>query len=90
MGEFPSGRRRRARVALAAACGAAAIAVTAAACGSSGSSGAGASGSTGGTKVAGGTATFALQPSTTPNYIFPFSSSTYFSVVNSEDFQYLM
>ena len=90
MGVFPSGRRRRARVALAAACGAAAIAVTAAACGSSGSSGAGASGSTGGTKVAGGTATFALQPSTTPNYIFPFSSSTYFSVVNSEDFQYLM
>jgi len=74
---------------LAAACGAAAIAVTAAACGSSGS-GNGASGSSGGTPVSGGTATFALLPSQTPNYIFPFSSSAYFSVVNSEDFQYLM
>ena len=90
MGVFPSGRRRRARVALAAACGAAAIAVTAAACGSSGSSGTGASGSSGGTPVSGGTATFALPPSTTPNYIFPFTSSTFFSVVNAEDFQYLM
>jgi peptide/nickel transport system substrate-binding protein len=67
--------------------GALALAVTAAACGSSGSSG----GSTsGGTKVAGGTATWALPPSTLPNYIFPFTSSTYFSVVNAENFQYLM
>ena len=90
MGAFPSGRRRRARVVLAAACGAAAIAVTAAACGSSGGSGTGASGSSGGTKVSGGTATYALPPSNTPNYIFPFASSTYFSVVNAEDFQYLM
>jgi peptide/nickel transport system substrate-binding protein len=73
---------------LATACGAAAIAVTAAACGSSG--GSGASTPTGGTAVSGGTATFALPPSTTPNYIFPFDSSTYFSVVNEEDFQYLM
>src|ERR1700728_4525512 len=90
MGVFPSGRRRRAPAVPAAACGAAAIAVTAAACGSSGSSGTGASQSSGGTKVSGGTATFALPPSTIPNYIFPFSSSTFFSVVNAEDFQYLM
>jgi peptide/nickel transport system substrate-binding protein len=96
MGESPW-RRRRSRRLLAAACGAAAIAITAAACGSSGTSGSsGASGSgssaapTGGTAIAGGTATYALPPSTVPNYIFPFDSSTYFSVTNSEDFQYLM
>jgi peptide/nickel transport system substrate-binding protein len=90
MGAFPSRRRRRVRVVLAAACGAAAIAVTAAACGSSGGSGSGASGPPGGTAQGGGTATYALPPSTTPNYIFPFSSGNYFSVVNAEDFQYLM
>ncbi|MGH3265914.1 MAG: ABC transporter substrate-binding protein, partial [Trebonia sp.] len=84
-----SGSRRRARVVLAAACGAAAIALTAAACGSAGS-GSGTSGTSDGTPVNGGTATFALPPSTTPNYIFPFSSGTYFSVVNAQDFQYLM
>ena len=91
MGESPS-RRRRFRGLLIAACGAAAIALTAAACGSSGSasSGAGAAAPTGGTALAGGTATYALPPSTTPNYIFPFDSSTYFSVVNAEDFQYLL
>ena len=91
MGEFPW-RRRRSRRLLAAACGAAAIAITAAACGSSGTtgtSGAGAATPTG-TPVAGGTATYALPPSETPNYIFPFDSSTYFSVVNAEDFQYLL
>ena len=87
MGLFPSRRRRRA--AFAAACGAAAIAITAAACGSSGGGSENAS-LTGGTPVSGGTATYALPPSTTPNYIFPFTSSSYFSVVNAEDFQYLM
>jgi peptide/nickel transport system substrate-binding protein len=91
MGEFP-GRRRRSRRLLAAACGAAAIAITAAACGSSGTSGtSGAAAATPtGTPVTGGTATYALPPSTVPNYIFPFDSSTYFSVVNAEDFQYLL
>jgi peptide/nickel transport system substrate-binding protein len=87
MGLFPSRRRRRA--AFAVACGAAAIAITAAACGSSGG-GSGNASSTGGTPISGGTATYALPPSTTPNYIFPFTSSSYFSVVNAEDFQYLM
>jgi peptide/nickel transport system substrate-binding protein len=91
MGSIPSRRRRRTRAVLATACGAAALALTAAACGGSGGGGNGAaSGPTGGTPQNGGTATFALQPSQTPNYIFPFDSSTYFSVVNAEDFQYLM
>jgi peptide/nickel transport system substrate-binding protein len=61
-----------------------------AACGSSGGSGTNSSGPSGGTKIAGGTATWALQPSAVPNYIFPFASSTYFSTVNFEEFQYLM
>jgi peptide/nickel transport system substrate-binding protein len=90
MGAFPGKRTGRARKALAAG-GAAALVLAAAACGSSGSgSGSGSSGSGGGTKQAGGTATYALPPNTVPNYIFPFASSTYFSVVNSEYFQYLM
>ena len=78
--EIPAGRRpgggHRARMTMIAGCGAAAIALVAAACGSGGSS------SSGGTKEAGGTATYALPPSTTPNYIFPFANSTYFSVSN--------
>jgi peptide/nickel transport system substrate-binding protein len=60
-----------------AGCGAAAIALVVGACGSSGSSS-----SSGGTKQAGGVATYALPPSTTPNYIFPLASSTFFSVAN--------
>jgi peptide/nickel transport system substrate-binding protein len=93
MGVIPSTRRRRARRLFAAACGAAAIAITAAACGSSGTSSAGGAAAatpTGGTPVKGGTATYALPPSTVPNYIFPFDSSTFFSVSNSQYFQYLM
>ncbi|MGH7735270.1 MAG: ABC transporter substrate-binding protein, partial [Gemmatimonadales bacterium] len=43
-----------------------------------------------GTPVSGGTATFAEQPSITPNYIFPFTSSAYISVSNLNLFQYLM
>src|SRR5271166_4559142 len=84
----PGGRRpsrgRRARMTMIAGCGAAAIALVAAACGSSGSS------SAGGTKVAGGTASYALPPATTPNYIFPFSNSTYFSVANISYLQELL
>ena len=78
------GRGRRGRMTMIAGCGAAAIALVAAACGSSGSS------SSGGTKVAGGTASYALPPATTPNYIFPFSNSTYFSVVNISYLQYFL
>jgi peptide/nickel transport system substrate-binding protein len=90
MGEFPWGRRRRTRRLLAAACGAAAIAITAAACGSSGTSSSPSAVATGGTPIAGGTATWALSPSAVPNYIFPFDSSTYDTVYNAEDFQYLL
>ena len=67
--------------------GAAALAVVAAGCGgSSGSS----SSNTGGTKVKGGTAVYALPPSTTPNYIFPYSSSADFSVSNISYLQDLL
>jgi peptide/nickel transport system substrate-binding protein len=71
---------------MAAAC--AVLALTVAACSSSGTPGGGSP--AGGTKEAGGTATWALNPSAVPNYIFPFDSSTYFSAVNSEEFQYLI
>ncbi|HUN33128.1 MAG TPA: ABC transporter substrate-binding protein [Trebonia sp.] len=70
---------------VAAAC--ALLALSVAACSSSSPGG---SGSPGGTRQAGGTATWALNPSAVPNYIFPFASSTYFSTVNSQEFQYLM
>src|ERR1700735_4291675 len=75
MGEFPSTRRRRARGLLAVA---------------SGGGASSASAPTGGTPITGGTATYALPPSTVPNYIFPFTSSSDFSVSNSQYFQYLM
>lgn len=91
MGAFPWFRRKKGRKvrALLSIGGVAALAITAAACGGSGTTTNGAAAS-GGTPTKGGTATYALPPSTTPNYIFPFDSSTYFSVVNSEYFQYLM
>jgi peptide/nickel transport system substrate-binding protein len=65
---------------------AAAAALVAAGCSSSSN----VTGPTGGTPVNGGTAVFAEPPSTVPNYIFPFTSSTYISVININDFQYLM
>jgi peptide/nickel transport system substrate-binding protein len=46
--------------------------------------------STGGTPVSGGTATFAELPGAPPNYIFPFTSSSYISVSNTDLVQYLM
>jgi peptide/nickel transport system substrate-binding protein len=45
---------------------------------------------TGGTPITGGTATWAELPATTPNYIFPFESSAYISVSNSDEFAMLM
>ncbi len=45
---------------------------------------------TGGTPVNGGTAVMAEPPSNTPNYIFPFTSSSYISITNLNDFSYLM
>jgi peptide/nickel transport system substrate-binding protein len=46
--------------------------------------------STGGTPEKGGTATFSELPGAPPNYIFPFTSSSYISVSNLNLFQYLM
>ena len=57
-----------------------------AACSSAGSS----SASGTGTPVSGGTATWAELPSATPNYIFPFTSSSVISVTNTNQFQFLM
>jgi peptide/nickel transport system substrate-binding protein len=64
----------------------AALAVAAAGCSSTGSS----APLTGGTPVSGGTAVFAELGSTPPNYIFPFTSSAYISIVNLNDFSYLL
>jgi len=56
----------------------------------SSSSNSSSSGAANGTPVSGGTATFAELPATTPNYIFPFTSSAYISVSNTDLFQYLL
>jgi peptide/nickel transport system substrate-binding protein len=68
--------------------GVVALALVAAGCSNSSSSSGG--GSNAGTKVKGGTAVYALPPSTTPNYIFPFTSSAYISVINASNFTNLM
>jgi peptide/nickel transport system substrate-binding protein len=84
-------RHHRLRFTIAAAC-CAVLALALGACSSSTSpsSPSSTNGPTGGAKIAGGTATWALLPSAVPNYIFPFASSTYFSTVNFEEFQYLI
>jgi peptide/nickel transport system substrate-binding protein len=64
-----------------------ALALVAAGC-ISGSSSSG--GGQAGTKVKGGTAVWAEPPSTAPNYIFPFTSSAYISVINASNFTNLM
>jgi peptide/nickel transport system substrate-binding protein len=69
---------------LAAAAGAAALALVAGACSST------SSGSSSGAPVQGGTAVMAEPPSLTPNYIFPFASSTYASNENIFDLDWLM
>jgi peptide/nickel transport system substrate-binding protein len=60
-----------------------------AACSNSSSSSPGAA-STAGVPESGGTATFAEIPGAPPNYIFPFTNSSYISVSNLNLFQYLM
>jgi peptide/nickel transport system substrate-binding protein len=62
------------------------LALVAAGCSSASSS----PGSATGPKQKGGTAVMAEPPATTPNYIFPFTSSAYISVINQEYFEYLM
>ena len=62
----------------------AALALVAAGCSSSSPS------ATTGAKQSGGTAVMAEPPATVPNYIFPFTSSSYISVINSGYFSQLM
>jgi peptide/nickel transport system substrate-binding protein len=76
--------RRKLRLG-AAAC-AVAFALIAAGCSSSSSP----SSSSSGTPVTGGTVTYADLPTAVPNWIFPMMTLTYFSVSNSQEFQYLM
>jgi len=79
---------RRFRTAVTIALGVGIAAVLLAACSSSSPSAS--NQNTGGTKVSGGTATWAELPSTPPNYIFPFMSLAFFSVSNLSQFQQLM
>ena len=74
--------RPRGRMTMAVGAGVAALALIAAGCSSSSPSST--SSSTSGAKVKGGTAVWAEPPSTVPNYIFPFTSSAYISVINTE------
>src|ERR1043165_5200210 len=82
-------RRLRGRMTIAVGASAVALALIAAGCSSS-SSNCGGGGTSAGTKVKGGTAVWAEPPSTTPNYIFPFTSSAYISVINASNFTNLM
>jgi peptide/nickel transport system substrate-binding protein len=69
---------------LAVAVAVAAVATVAAGCSSSSPT------AVGTTPVSGGTAVFAEPPASTPNYIFPYTSSTYCSDINGFDLQDLM
>ena len=81
-------RRLRGRMTMAVGGGVVALALVAAGCSSSSTSTT--SGTTTGTKVKGGTAVYALPPSSTPNYIFPMTSSAYISVYQLNTFAQLM
>ena len=84
------GRRRtfrsRPRRALAVGAGAVILAIAAAACGSGNGGGT----SSGGQPVTGGTATYAEQPATPPNYIFPYIAGAYATTSNVFYLQALM
>src|SRR5262249_1302865 len=80
-------RRLRGRMTMAVGSGVVALALVAAGCGNSSTT---TGGGQAGTKVKGGTATWALPPSSTPNYIFPFESPAYISVINSNNFAQFM
>jgi peptide/nickel transport system substrate-binding protein len=68
------------------AASAAMLALAAAGCSSSGPT----STSSARQPVRGGTAVLAEPPSTTPNYIWPYSASAYFSDINTDNLQYLL
>ena len=72
--------RLRGRMTLAVGGSVVALALVAAGCSSS-SSTSSSGGAAAGTAIKGGTAVWALPPSSTPNYIFPFESSAYISVI---------
>ncbi len=78
----PDASRGRAIAAWAA--GALACALAAAGCAAA------AAPNTGHIPTSGGTVTYALPANTTPNYIFPFTPSQYFTVVNTDNLQYLL
>jgi peptide/nickel transport system substrate-binding protein len=80
--------RLRRRMPTVVACGAVVLAFVAGGCTSTSTTPAG--GATAGPKVKGGTAVWALPPSSAPNYIFPFESSAYLSTYNSLSFAQLM
>src|SRR5689334_5981519 len=80
--------RRSLRRGLAVAAVAAATLIATACSSSGGSGGAGHSSATGKPQV-GGTATYALLPGASPNYIFPMLTAAYYSVANIEQFQRL-
>jgi peptide/nickel transport system substrate-binding protein len=67
------------------ACGGLAVVVAAGGCAAGGSTAAG-----GHAPVSGGVATYALPANTVPNYIFPFTSIAYFSVINTDNLQFLL
>ncbi|HTW11111.1 MAG TPA: ABC transporter substrate-binding protein [Solirubrobacteraceae bacterium] len=69
-----------------AACGGAGVAAT----GAAGAGSAARSGRVSADPINGGTAYFAEQPLSPPNYIFPLISGEYYSPENTEDFQTLM
>jgi peptide/nickel transport system substrate-binding protein len=80
--------RLRSRMPMAVACGAVVLAFAGGGCTSTSTTPA--STATAGAKVKGGTAVWALPPSSAPNYIFPFESSAFLSTYNSLSFAQLM
>jgi peptide/nickel transport system substrate-binding protein len=78
----------RSRLPMAVACGAAVLAFAAGGCTPASTTHAGTGNA--GAKIKGGTAVWALPPSSAPNYIFPFESSAYLSTYNSLSFAQLM
>ena len=78
----------RTAIAVVAAFAITALAITG--CGSASSSGVTATVASSGKPTIGGTAYYAEQPLSPPNYIFPLISGEYYSVENTQDFQTLM
>jgi peptide/nickel transport system substrate-binding protein len=80
-------RRFRGRMTMAVGTSAVALALVAAGCSSSSSS---TPPSSAGAKVTGGTVTMGEEPGSQPNWIWPFTPITNYSVYNSQYFQWLM